>query len=213
MTLGQRILELRKSKGLSQEEVAEKLDVTRQTVSKWETDQSTPDYDKIIPICELFEITSDELLTGNKKEIIKETKEEQEKRENKEVIEKRAKGICIGILIYFVAIAWIMISIPVLRMNPVAASAIFIIICGVATFYIVYTCLVYKKEKTEEEKKQDKLIEQIQDITAIITVIIYLAVSFLTNAWHITWIIWLVYGLAEEIIKLIFMLKEEKNEK
>ena len=55
MNIGEKLFELRKSKNLSQEEVAEKLNVTRQTVSKWETNQSTPDFDKILPLCELFE--------------------------------------------------------------------------------------------------------------------------------------------------------------
>ena len=50
MSLGERLLDLRKKKGLSQEEIAGLLDVSRQTISKWETDQSTPDFDKIIPI-------------------------------------------------------------------------------------------------------------------------------------------------------------------
>ena len=57
-----------KTENLSQEEVADKLNVTRQTVSKWETNQSTPDFDKIVPLCELFEISTDELLKGEKKE-------------------------------------------------------------------------------------------------------------------------------------------------
>ena len=60
MSLGQRLIELRKEKKLSQEEVAGKLNVTRQTVSKWETDQSTPDFDKILPLCELYEISTEE---------------------------------------------------------------------------------------------------------------------------------------------------------
>ncbi len=68
MDIGEKLFELRKQKNLSQEEVAEKLNVTRQTVSKWETNQSTPDFDKIIPICELFEISTEELLTGKKVE-------------------------------------------------------------------------------------------------------------------------------------------------
>ena len=62
MSLGEKLLNLRKEKHLSQEEVADRLNVTRQTVSKWETDQSTPDFDKIMPICELYGITSNELL-------------------------------------------------------------------------------------------------------------------------------------------------------
>ena len=56
MNIGEKLFELRKKKNLSQEEVADKLNVTRQTVSKWETNQSTPDFDKIVPLCELFEI-------------------------------------------------------------------------------------------------------------------------------------------------------------
>ena len=128
MNLGQRLLELRKSKHLSQEEVAYKLNVTRQTVSKWETDQSTPDFDKIIPLCELYGITSDELLTGKKEEIQIENNEEDLKKS------KKAKGIGIGVMLYFVAIAWIMITIPLFMMNPILSSAVFLLICGVATY-------------------------------------------------------------------------------
>ena len=46
MEFGNRLYELRKQKGLSQEELANRLDVTRQTVSKWELGDSTPDMDK-----------------------------------------------------------------------------------------------------------------------------------------------------------------------
>lgn len=206
MSLGSRLIELRKKTQMSQEEVAEKLHVTRQTVSKWETDQSTPDFDKIIPLCTLFNISSEELLTGNIKEkndMIDQTKQ------NKE---KRTKGLILAILLYFISIAWIMISIPVLQMNPIVASSIFILICGVATCSIVYSSIMYKKEK-KEEKKKNKLYKQIEDILAIITVIIYLSISFITLAWHITWIIWLIYALVLEIIKLVFSLKEENDEK
>jgi len=68
MNIGEKLFELRKSKNLTQDDVAEKLNITRQTVSKWETNQSTPDFDKIVPLCELFEISTDELLKGEKKE-------------------------------------------------------------------------------------------------------------------------------------------------
>ena len=56
MSLGERLMDLRKKKGLSQEEAADKLNVTRQTISKWELDQSTPDFDKVKPICDLYGI-------------------------------------------------------------------------------------------------------------------------------------------------------------
>ncbi len=87
MNIGEKLYELRKGKNLSQEEVAEKLNVTRQTVSKWETNQSSPDFDKILPICELFEISTEELITGKKtkeknnenEEMKKDVKEEKRK--------------------------------------------------------------------------------------------------------------------------------------
>lgn len=218
MSIGQKLLDLRKSKQLSQEEVANKLNVTRQTISKWETDQSMPDFDKIIPICELYGISADELLSGTKHEksekIENDEQEEIKTRDFKK--EKRAKGIGIAVLIYFVAVAWIMTSIPAFRIDPIVSSAVFLLICGIATYIIIYTSMVYKKdkkEKEEEEKEKNTVQKQITEILSIIVLIIYLFISFTTMAWHITWIVWVVYGLVEEIIKLIFMLRSNKNEK
>ncbi len=213
MSLGTRLIELRKSKHLSQEEVAYKLNVTRQTISKWETDSSTPDFDKIIPLCELFEISPDELLTGNKKNIKEETEKIEDNITIDEKKKKRTEGLVISILLYFLSIAWIMISIPVLKINPIVGTAIFILICGVATCIIVYSNIVYRKEKTEQEEKQNKLYKQIESILSMITLIIYLAVSFTTMAWHITWFIWLIYALVMEIIKLLISLKGDDYEK
>lgn len=204
MKLGERLLELRKAKHLSQEEVADKLNVTRQTISKWETNQSTPDFDKIMPLCNLYEITSDELLTGNKVQNVKE--EINGKVDNR----KRAQGIGISVLLYFISVIWIMISIPVMRMNPILASAIFLLIIGIATFYIIYTCMVYKK--VQKETKKNSLMKRIDNILSLIALIIYLIVSFITMAWHITWLIWIIYAIIYEIIKLLFSLRGDFNE-
>lgn len=64
MTIADRIQTLRKQSGLSQEQLTERLDVSRQAVSKWESGQSIPDVDKIIVLSELFETTTDYLLKG-----------------------------------------------------------------------------------------------------------------------------------------------------
>ena len=55
------ILDLRTKKGLSQEELGFKLNVTRQTVSKWELGQTTPEMDKLVEISKIFGVTIDEL--------------------------------------------------------------------------------------------------------------------------------------------------------
>ncbi len=214
MTIGQKLLELRKEKQLSQEEVAEKLNVTRQTISKWETDQSMPDFDKIIPLCKLYEISADELLTGNKIDV-KERKKDDNTTTNTNyndrlIRQKKALAMTISIIMYFIAVAWIMVSIPVLEMNPIIATAIFILICGVATCIIIYTSIAYKKEIEKEKEKVPRLQKQINEIISIIILIIYLLVSFITGAWHITWLLWIVYGLIEEIVKLLFMLRSNE---
>ena len=64
MNIADRIQCLRKNKGLSQEELADKVGVSRQAVSKWESEQSTPDIEKIIIMSELFEVTTDYILKG-----------------------------------------------------------------------------------------------------------------------------------------------------
>ena len=57
MTLGEKLFVQRKKAGLSQEEVADKLDVSRQTVSKWETNQSTPELNKAKLLCQLYGVS------------------------------------------------------------------------------------------------------------------------------------------------------------
>ena len=64
MDLAQRIQQMRKQKGLSQEELAERLGVSRQAVSKWESAQSTPEIEKIVAMSEFFEVTTDYLRKG-----------------------------------------------------------------------------------------------------------------------------------------------------
>lgn len=64
MTLGERIAIQRKAKSLSQEELANILNVSRQAVYKWESDQSTPELEKLIAMTSIFEISLDELVKG-----------------------------------------------------------------------------------------------------------------------------------------------------
>lgn len=62
MTIGEKIARLRIGADISQEQLAEKISVSRQSISKWEMDQALPQIDKILQICELFRISTDELL-------------------------------------------------------------------------------------------------------------------------------------------------------
>lgn len=65
MSFGTNLQYLRKKKGMTQEALAETLDVSRQTVSKWESDGAFPETDKIIALCDLFSCNMDELIRGD----------------------------------------------------------------------------------------------------------------------------------------------------
>ena len=64
MEFNNRLYQLRKQKGFSQEELANRLNVSRQTVSKWEVGDSTPDMEKLVAISDLFDVSLDLLITG-----------------------------------------------------------------------------------------------------------------------------------------------------
>ncbi|WP_322976544.1 helix-turn-helix transcriptional regulator [Clostridium kluyveri] len=65
MLLGEKLLDLRKKEGLSQEDVADKLGVSRQTVSKWETGQTVPELAKVKLLSQLYNISYDYLISGS----------------------------------------------------------------------------------------------------------------------------------------------------
>ena len=65
MTLGERLIQLRAKAGLSQDDLAERLGVSRQSVSKWENNVSVPDLDKLVKLGEVFGVSLDELVRGN----------------------------------------------------------------------------------------------------------------------------------------------------
>ena len=130
MDLGENLYNLRKKKNLSQEEVAEKLNVTRQTISKWETGESKPDFDKIVPICNLFEITTEELLSGKqaeKKENIKETISNINNKEKQEITRKRAILLSTGIFLYFLSVVSIIVF-EEIGLNSIIGVSSFLII-------------------------------------------------------------------------------------
>lgn len=64
--LSEKLKQLRSEAGLTQEQVAEKLNVTRSAIARWETDKGFPDITYLIAISELYDITVDELINGSK---------------------------------------------------------------------------------------------------------------------------------------------------
>ena len=76
MTFGERLYELRKNKNISQEELAELLDVSRQSISKWENDKAYPEMTRLLFMSDYFDVSLDYLMRG-----IEETEEAQDTQE------------------------------------------------------------------------------------------------------------------------------------
>lgn len=94
MKIGQFIYAARKKNNISQEELANKLDVSRQSISLWETDQTTPTLDKLEAMCNILNVSFDELL--GKKTI---ASKNQYKKEKKQAIIKVIEKVCLALSI------------------------------------------------------------------------------------------------------------------
>lgn len=76
MKFEEKLMTLRKAKGWSQEDLSHQIGVSRQTISKWESSQTTPEMNKLIELSKIFEISVDELINDVKEETNEEEKEE-----------------------------------------------------------------------------------------------------------------------------------------
>ncbi len=132
-----------------------------------------------------------------------------------QIKQKSAEVVSSSILIFFIAVAFAGIGVTVMRWNPVVVGCTFLILVGWGVTRIVrHYMSIPKYEKTELEKKQEKVIDQINGIIGCICVALYFIISFTTMAWHITWVIFIIDGLICQIVKLIFTLKgDETGEK
>lgn len=144
MTLGEKISALRNQHEMSQGDLAEKMNVSRQSISKWETDTSVPELDKLIQLSEVFHITLDELVKGD----VPPTHEENEdtEPENKvpaqpvQVIVQKSTNTqkIVGvILLCFGAVVLLLLTILGGFLSGLLFSSPFIL-CGVI-------CLVFKR--------------------------------------------------------------------
>ncbi|MBQ6877416.1 MAG: helix-turn-helix transcriptional regulator [Oscillospiraceae bacterium] len=83
MTFGEKLLELRKQNNFSQEELAEKLGVSRQAVSRWESGETMPDSPNLLQISNIFSVSADYLLRDEIEEIFSKQEPKTEKTESK----------------------------------------------------------------------------------------------------------------------------------
>ena len=322
--LSEKIMDLRKSRGWSQEELAERLDVSRQSVSKWESGASTPEPDKIVAISEIFGVSTDYLLKDAAKQeeaqafsqqtshgVEGEVREEvpemsmQECDEYLETVKKTSASIALGVSLCILSpvtlillggiaaltgmltegvagaiglgIMFLLIGIAVALFIPagmrlsryeelekklftlsastegelkreseeeekrgtvsitvgvvlcilsalplllvscllpeaelwlVACVCFLLVLVSIGVHLLVragcmrdaYQRLLQRGDYSKEKKGAQKVVEELY---WAIVIVLYLGISFLSHAWHLTWIIWPVAGVLSSVIPLI----------
>ena len=116
MKFNEKIIMLRINKNLSQEDLGNELGVARQTISKWELGETTPEMDKLIKMSEIFEITLDDLIKDTEPNIDKNNDNNTNTQKLAGLVIKILKGIGIFIIIVF-AITVIMMIMGLVSYN------------------------------------------------------------------------------------------------
>ena len=135
MELGNHIKHYRNEKGLSQEELAERVYVTRQTISNWENNKNYPDINSIVLLSEVFEISIDNLIKGDLEQMKKEI--------NSEEVKKLNFYSWMVLIIFLIAIISL---IPMLK---------FIGLYGFIPYFILMDCALVFALKIEKIKKNN----------------------------------------------------------
>ena len=137
MELGNHIKHYRNEKGLSQEELAERVYVTRQTISNWENNKNYPDINSIVLLSEVFEISIDNLIKGDLEQMKKEI--------NSEEVKKLNFYSWMVLIIFLIAIISL---IPMLK---------FIGLYGFIPYFILMACALVFALKIEKIKKNNDI--------------------------------------------------------
>lgn len=155
MEISEKILKLRKANNLTQEDLAEKLNVSRQSVSKWESGQTIPELEKLVALSEVFRVTTDYLLKPSEldelsiKTEMLEKKQEELSRENEKRQEKRYY-ILSSVGIYLVAAAIVMLVNRISMENDFLWNifpgiTLLAVVFLTATAIAIFVCLRHKK--------------------------------------------------------------------
>ena len=196
----ERLMELRKKNGFSQEDLANELGVSRQAISKWERCESSPDTDNLILLAKLYNMTLDELLNGDEAyELVKELKEsdkdvkmdvdathdEMEDEEKaisrkSEIIYGTLEGAC-GLVI---AIAYLLIG--------------FLVPFGFGNYWFLFILIPVIISALECIKKRS-----IRPFSySCLVTAIYCAIGMLCNIWHPTWVLFLTIPLYNAFVAI-----------
>ncbi|MCR5787116.1 MAG: helix-turn-helix domain-containing protein [Acholeplasmatales bacterium] len=179
--IANRLVELRKKYGYSQEELAAKLGVSRQAVSKWERSESSPDTDNLIVLAKLYNVSLDSLLDTS--EPIEETIERVEETQNVNVIDKENgdnKPIWLstlyGLSMLVATIAYLLIGF--ISKDPLRWAVWWILYLIALVICSIPEAIYYKKASKFN--------------MAVLCTAVFIYIGFYFTAWHPGWVVFLL---------------------
>lgn len=189
MELGNHIKHYRNEKGLSQEELAERVYVTRQTISNWENNKNYPDINSIVLLSEVFEISIDNLIKGDLEQMKKEINSEEVKKLN-----------FYSLMMAILMIAAIISLVPLIKFIGVYAFIVYFALLACALVFALKIEKIKKNNDIQTYKEivaftEGKRLDEIQKIQekakrpyqkivlslsiAVIVVLIFVVMAFL----------------------------------
>lgn len=201
MKINEKIYTLRKKSGWSQDELADKLSVSRQSVSKWETGDSVPEIAKLLALAKIFSVTTDYLLDDSKEEYIP-----PQTAKNSDTAEKvmtkteslfQNYGWILGVVLLLLGL-WRVVS-AVSGIATFASAGAFGVISGAAFLPLLFSALVglalavggiimikhlRKKDETGKTPKRTKRLMILLIIGAVLLVSAAIAAGFLVDKIH-----------------------------
>lgn len=145
MNFSEKLLTLRKANNLTQEQLAEKLDVSRQSVSKWESGQATPELEKIVAMSAIFDVTTDYLLKSSEIDDLSVKTEVLEKQQQMMFVREQKQHQIFECVMYSLAVYMIFFAVYFIRhfhfwewvANPSVFFAGFLIATAIVVFIFV----------------------------------------------------------------------------
>lgn len=181
MELGNQIKHYRIEKGLSQEELAERVYVTRQTISNWENNKNYPDINSIVLLSEIFEISIDNLIKGDLEQMKREINSEEVKKLN-----------FYSLMMAILMIAAIISLVPLIKFIDVYAFIVYFALLACALVFALKIEKIKKNNDIQTYKEilaftEGKRLDEIQKIEErakrpyqkIIVVFLWVAVTLL----------------------------------
>ncbi len=145
MNFSEKLLTLRKANDLTQEQLAEKLDVSRQSVSKWESGQAVPELEKIVALSAIFNVTTDYLLKSSEIDDLSVKTEMLEKQQNILLIREQKQQQILGCVMYSLAIYLVFFAIYFIGhfhfWEWVANPSVFFAGFLIATALVIFVCV------------------------------------------------------------------------